>query len=109
MSTVPKRVKFSYNWNNKLDCKAFTTIRLHNAEKYIVGEVYEIYLKDKDKWIFKGRARLESKRTFLTEKINQFVAYLDTGYSAQQTKTIIRKMYKQHNPEVDFCLFVKVK
>ena len=30
MITIP----FSYNWNNKLDCKAFTTIRIFNPENH---------------------------------------------------------------------------
>lgn len=28
-------LNFSKNWNNKLDCKVFTTLRLHNPNKYL--------------------------------------------------------------------------
>jgi len=37
-------IKFSYNWNNKLENKAFTTIRIHNPKKYIAGKAFNIEL-----------------------------------------------------------------
>ena len=40
-----KTITFSYNWNNKLGRKAFTTIRLYNPNKYKIGETYNINLK----------------------------------------------------------------
>lgn len=103
-----KRVYFSHNWNNKLDCKDFTTLRLSNDNKYVVGEVYEIWHKEGKENRCIGEAVLKSKRKFHASKINQFIAYLDTGYSADETKKIIQRMYKKENPLMDFCLFVKV-
>ena len=35
-----KKINFSYNWNNKLDCHSFTTIRL--SSKYMI-EVYSVF------------------------------------------------------------------
>lgn len=43
--TTTRSIKFSYNWNQKLNCKAFTTIRIHNDGKYVVGEIYNVYLE----------------------------------------------------------------
>lgn len=98
---APKNVRFSTNWNNKLDCKCFTTIRLHNDKKYVVGEIYDIYLNDE----YRGPAKLLEKRKLHLQKINEFIARLDTGYSAAETKGILKKMYKKDNPLLDFNLF----
>ena len=32
-------INFSYNWNSKLNCSAFTTIRVKNDKKYRIGKV----------------------------------------------------------------------
>lgn len=102
---APKSIRFSHNWNNKLGCNCFTTLRLRNDKKHALGEAYDIYLKDK----FLGTAVLESKRTFHASKINTFVAFLDTGYNVPKTQEIIRKMYKKDDPEMDFLLLRYVK
>lgn len=39
-----RHLKFSFNWNNKLDCNYYTTIRLSNSLKWVIGETYEVYL-----------------------------------------------------------------
>ena len=76
-----KTIRFSYNWNNKLDNKAFTTIRLHNPNKYIVGNEYNVEINGKQK----GVAFLQDKRTLGINQLNDFICYLDTGYNKQQT------------------------
>ncbi len=43
------KIKFSFNWNNKLENKAFTTIRIHNPNKYKTGNMYEIELNETPK------------------------------------------------------------
>lgn len=50
-------IAFSNNWNNKLDCLAFTTIRLYNPGKYVKGRVYKI------KW--DGNAHIGVQQTLL--------------------------------------------
>lgn len=37
-----KEVSFKTNWNNKLDCLCFTTIRPFNPAKYKAGAIYRI-------------------------------------------------------------------
>jgi len=86
--------------------QAFTSIRLSNDKKYIVGETYQVYEKKTKTWIHRGAAILKSKKSFHADKINDFIAYLDTGYSAAETIKILRRMYKQENPKIDFLLFV---
>jgi hypothetical protein len=87
-------ISFSYNWNKKLDCEAFTTIRLFQPGKYVVGEQYEIQLKKVK--LFEG-VIIDVKK-FMLKDINNFIAYLDTGYSKENCQSIITSMYKK----VDF-------
>lgn len=103
--SASKIVKFSYNWNNKLHNKAFTTIRIHNPKKYIVGELYNIELNGR----FQGKAILQEKRVLRTIQLNEFICFIDTGYNRQETIKIIKKMYKNldlQTARFDFCLFV---
>lgn len=87
-------ISFSFNWNNKLDCSAFTTIRLDQPNKYRVGDVHEITIKGESK----GEARIESIKRFMLADLNEFIARLDTGYSVEECRNIIIRMY----PKVDF-------
>lgn len=85
---------FSYNWNNKLDCKAFSTIRIFQPERHYVGKEVELMLKDKRI----GIGTYVAIKPFLLEKMTTFMAYIDTGYSLEECKGIIQRMY----PTVDF-------
>jgi hypothetical protein len=87
-------ISFSYNWNNKLDCKAFTTIRLLQPEKYRTGETYLITLKRKELF----QAKIIKIKAFWFNDLNEFIAHLDTGYDKMECAGIILKMY----PNVDF-------
>ena len=97
-------IRFSYNWNGKLACQAFTTIRPASA-LYETGERYQIFLKDEHLF----DAVIIEKRRFPVSKINDFVAYLDTGYNAEECKKIINRMYKGKVTEVDFILLRRVE
>lgn len=89
-------LKFSFNWNNKLDCHAFTTICVFNPMWHIVGNKCNILLKDQSK----GTGTIKEIRHFLLESLNPFISYLDTGYSVEETKAIFHKMY----PNKDFSV-----
>lgn len=86
-------LKFSYNWNHKLDCHAFTTIRIFQPAKHIAGEKVRLLLKDQEI----GNATIKSINTFFINQLNPFMSYVDTGYSPQECEAIIRKMY----PKID--------
>lgn len=85
-----KKLNFSYNWNNKLHCKYFTTLRLRQG-KYQVGDQYEIMLKDK----FMGIGEIMAIKHLYINDINEYIAGLDTGYPVEDTIKIIRTMYKK--------------
>jgi len=86
-------IRFSYNWNNKLFCKAFTTFRIHNNKKYIIGNNYNIIFKNQ----FFCIAQIVNKRIITLDKINNYVSFLDTGYNVETFKDIVNKMYPTNN------------
>lgn len=88
------KLEFSTNWNNKLDCKCFTTIRLFNPSKHFKGNKFEINLKKK----FKGKAEILGTITTYLKDLNDYMCYLDTGYNKEQTTDILLRMY----PKIDF-------
>jgi len=99
-------IRFSCNWNNKLTNKAFTTLRIHNPSKYVVGRVYDIEFNGKPD----GQAIIQDIRVIRIQQLNDFSCYLDTGYSREQTIGILRKMYPKidlNNTSFDFCLLVR--
>jgi len=89
-TTPLRQIAFSYNWNNKLSCPCFTTIRLINLKKYVVGETYEIVLNKKPISL----CEIVEIRNFYLASLNEFVARIDTGYSKAECERIIRSMYK---------------
>ena len=102
-----EHINFSQNWNNKLNCEAFTTLRMPN-ERYKTGQVFEITLNEESK----SCATLVAITYINLEDITEYIARLDTGCSAEDCKKIIRDIY----PNVDFTqqrlaylLFVKSK
>ena len=104
-----RNLKFSYNWNRKLDCNAFTTLRLARPGYYAEGQDYYVKLKEQDR----GLATLQRIKTLRLAQLNDFIAYLDTGYGLDQTIDIIKKMYKNQNinwetQELYLMLFVRV-
>lgn len=94
-----KRLNFSTNWNNKLDCQFFTSIRL-NTDKYVIGEDYIILLRSQKK----KTAKLILKKSFKIANLNDFTSYIDTGYSSDQVIEMMKLMY----PHLDIfnCDFV---
>ena len=101
-------IKFSCNWNNKLNNSAFTTIRLHNQRKYIKNNHYLIDLKG----YTKGIAVLKGICVLKISELNDYITYLDTGYNLTETTKILQNMYKNINLEsqlFDLCLLVYEK
>ena len=81
-------LEFSENWNGgKLDNKAFTTLRL--SARFQIGQEVDIYLKKQKK----GTAIVIDKKELRLHQINEYIAYLDTGYNAKECQALIKKMY----------------
>lgn len=86
-------IKFTTNWNKKLDNNVFTTIRLENPLKYKRGGFYKIVQQEKGRIIDRGFAEIIDISVIRLFQLKPYAAWLDTGYSLDQTKGIIFKMY----------------
>lgn len=84
-------ITFSHNWNNKLDCHAFSTIRLYNPVNYRVGAKFKIVLNGGLK---PHPAQVMYEKKFYLHQLTEAMAIIDTGYSLAETKDILVKMYR---------------
>lgn len=107
---MDERLDFLENWNGKLNCQCFTTIRLHNPIKNCVGAVKQIYLKDR----YKGDAKVMHCVPLTLDKINLAMAKLDSGLLPDELRARIRERYKNHRPNwatqlVDYMLLEYIR
>lgn len=93
-------IKFSHNWNGKLNCQCFTTFRRWNTELYEVDRVYEIELQG----VLMGKARMIEATKMPLKLVDPYQAYLDTGYSLPEFIKIVEKMYPGYTG--DFGLYL---
>ncbi len=84
-----EKLTFTYNWNNKLQCKAFTTIRRAKPEQYPLDKELEIYLKEE----FIKTVRIHDTIPCLLSKLPSYTCFLDTGYCREETLSMFRKMH----------------
>jgi len=83
-----EKITFSYNWNGKLNCDCFTTLRL--SSRLNENEIVEVI----DRGVSKGQARIIKKRRLNSiAEINDMMAFLDTGYNAEECRNIIKRMH----------------
>ena len=94
-------IDFSYNWNNKLAGRFFTTLRLNNP-KFQVGKTFQVRLKGKDLCI----AQVADFKQLRLDDINSYIAGLDTGYTVPVCKEVIRKMYPTKNWKTQLLVLV---
>lgn len=86
-------INFNYNYNNKLDCRMYTTMRL-SSQKFSPGALVNVTLNR----IPHHTAKVVSLREFRISQLTELIAGLDTGYSLTETKNLLYKMY----PGVDW-------
>ena len=88
------KLEFSTNWNNKLECKCFTTIRLYNPTKHFQGNKFNVFLQKK----YRSKVEIIAISLIKLHQLSDYICFLDTGYSKEETKEILLKMY----PRIDF-------
>ena len=91
------KIHFTHNWNNKLNCDVFTTVRIENTAKYKPNQLYEITLskpKSKEPTI-QGKARILLIQPFYLEKVSEGIALIDTGLSKQKFIDLVHTMYSK--------------
>lgn len=98
-------INFSHNWNGKLYCKWFTTLRPHNPHAYIVGQRYDIRLEGRDI----GPGTIRDIKLVTLAQITPYMAALDAGMGLAEFKALIYNWYKNRGynwqtQEFDFML-----
>ena len=91
---MDERLDFNENWNGKLNCQCFTTIRLHNPIKNCVGAIKQIYLKDR----YKGDSKIMHVSRITLDQINLPMAKLDSVLLPDELRAKLRELYKSHRP-----------
>ena len=95
-----KIIKYSYNFNGKLNPKvlSWSTVRLKNDYIYREGEWYMHVLYDhKGSIVLQKKGLLLYNHDFLLDKVTLPIARLDTGYGVDEFIAMVRKMYKNKN------------
>lgn len=100
-----KQIKFSQNWNKKLNCSAFTTIRRPQPGYFILGESYEVALQG----VVVKVAKLIDIIEMPTDLLTETQCRLDTGYSRHETIEIFQKMYKEIPPRMFYLTFLTTR
>ena len=106
--------KFTTNWNKKLNCDYFTTLRLRNPEKYKIGARHKIKLLERGILRDYGTAEIIDVKNIRLHQLNTFICGLDTGYSVDETKQLLHTMYKNivddvNKSEFNLVLYKKEK
>lgn len=77
-------------------CDYFTTIRIHNLEKYKVGEIYNIELTLKAGKVIKQQVQCIHIENLKLENISDSVFYNDCGLSKEKAIKMIETMYSKY-------------
>lgn len=104
-----KTLKFTTNWNNKLNCKSFLAIRLYNPSLYYQYAEFMVELKKGDNYEKIGIFKIESIAIGMISELHDWQCLLDSGYCMDEWIKIVRNIYK--NKPIDiynekFCLMV---
>ena len=83
-------LRLSYNLNGKLDCDCFSVIYALDPLLFQPGNLLELYLKDQPL----GQVEVLYHQELPEEKLNNWIAYLDTGYNKAQAKQLLRREYR---------------
>lgn len=90
---------FSTKWNNKLECDYFTTLRV--SGNHFVGDKGLITLKHQPLFVGEIVRKIEINLRTYNHNLQSwdYIGYLDTGYSWEETLKIIEKMNHGNMPD----------
>jgi len=89
-----KTIKFSYNWNGKLDCPFFTTIRLYPYNNFSYGDTVNVERSYDKSDNNTSLAIIVHKDTIRLKEIPECVFFTDTGYNKENSIRMFINMYK---------------
>ena len=84
-----KTIKFDLNWNGKLYCNCFSTLRPRNDAKYHLNEVYNVLMANKDM----GDVQIMFMKHFRLNQLTEAMALVDTGYGKKEATEILATIY----------------
>ncbi len=96
-----KKISFTQNWNNKLNCKFFTTIRLQK-NKFKVGDLAIVDLAGKEIKLVQVVA-VKDARLY---EMDSTLTLLDAGYMPNQFRELMHRMYSKQVISVDDAPFI---
>ena len=93
---------FTHNWNLKLNCRSFSTVRVENPKKYRLNEEYRVLLKQTGTrpTIDMGIAVLRHISHFYLFDVNPGISLLDANLNREDFIKLVLTMYK--NAGIDF-------
>lgn len=97
-------LKFSKNWNSKLDCECFSTIRIYNPKRYVLKDHYAVLMKNPRgimdfngvSFTYIGVAQLVAETKIQFQHITDQQALLDIGQPAEYLKNMLGNMYQKY-------------
>lgn len=106
-------IRFRRNWNNKLGCDFFTTIRL-NSPKYQRGNILRVILEERGVLRTICDARVVEVRPLRIHQLNDWMCWLDSATDAPGAKELLWEMYRDrmvdiHTAELVYVLLEKLK
>lgn len=101
------QLKFSSNWNNKLRCNVFSTIR-KPSPIHRTGRTVNVIVDAKGKITQYGKGRYLSVKTFYMYELTESAALLDSGLPKQQLIAALSKMYKFSVKEIEQMQFIYI-
>ena len=108
-----KYIRFQRNWNNKLSCNYFTTIRLPR-DNYKVDNTLKLMLQENGIYRDMGYVKIIEVKPIRPYQINDWMAFLDAGMSADKLREMFYFMYKDkvddfEKTELVYMILEKVK
>jgi hypothetical protein len=106
-----KQIRFFKNWNNKLDCEYFTTIRL--GEKYdyygsCTGKTFSVLLNNVE---YTQACLQYVEKTTIRKIADTTITYTDAGIGCKEFLDLMTRFYKNKpswegmNTEIIILLF----
>jgi hypothetical protein len=98
ITTYP-HIRFDSNYNNKLNCDSFTSIRLYESEKFKLIDIYDIQLfrEVNKQYVSIGLARIQYVKSFCLRHLSPAMAYIDMNLNVIDGQNLLKKLYKSKN------------
>ena len=110
-------IKYTQNWNNKLDCPLHTTIRAYEPTKYVVGHEYKEYLAckkddagainiDGKYYLHVNTVKCIEIKVLQLKDISPSMAWLDAAVTLPYFLGMIRTMYKAQYQQAQGNMYI---